>query len=40
MQCKEDEVTPAGVGGGSRVEEDGDQRADVLTTRLLHGGWR
>lgn len=35
LEGEEDRVTPAGVGGGSRVEDDGSQRADVLDTRCL-----
>lgn len=35
VEGEEDGVTPTGVGGGSLVEDDGSQRADVLDTRRL-----
>lgn len=35
MEREEDEVMLAGVGGGSRVKDDENQRADVLDTCRL-----
>jgi hypothetical protein len=36
LQDEEDEVAPAGMGGGSRVEDDEDQRSDVQDIRRLN----
>lgn len=35
LQDEEDEVVLAGVGGGSRVEDDEDQTSDVKDIRRL-----
>jgi hypothetical protein len=35
IQCEEDKVVPAGVGGGNWIKEDRNHRANVLNTCRL-----